>query len=669
MRQEQGSQKLLIITSDDYFPWITGTGKEYTMKKNRKRKAALLAGCTILLSSLFTGSVFAGQMGTRVQSMVTTVYFEPATAETEKNSYIIPDSSTRNLTEKDLSGLTAEQLRIARNEIFARHGVMFHHKDLQDYFESQKWYKGTVWSEAFSMMSLSYIEQANVEFIAKYESTITPPAPVATTVTVPSGSEYIIPDSNSRYLTYMDLVPLTAEQLRLARNEIYARRGRTFYDANLQAYFNSRTWYKALYTPDMFNENLLSAIETFNVQLIKDYESGLPESSAASGYVLPESSARYLTASDMAGLSADNMRKARNEIYARHGRMFADKDLDTYFRSQGWYNPTIKPEAFDEKVLSAVEQANIEFIQGYEKAYPGGVPADAASKGMNGYVLPDSSTRYLTEGDLAGLSAAQLRIARNEIYARHGRMFASKDLQDYFAGCPWYKPSIPASEFDPNSLSKIEYANIALIEEYEDCLNKKSTPAATPAPAEPTPATPITTIPIVTTPVPAATDPYTAFLQSKGYLTDTGWWTSAPETYALVDIDQDGSNELLVQGPADSEWYNTMIYTMNDEKKLVVAGGLYHYSDLEYSSYLTGVIANSMSPSIYYESREMYRMKGKELLPTGIFGKEPQFSSSSGMSVRYYYYEHFSGTSMDLSKADYEAYMGTSKAISFSKLP
>ena len=48
------------------------------------------------------------------------------------------------------------------------------------------------------------------------------------------------------------------------------------------------------------------------------------------------------------------------------------------------------------------------------------------------YVLPDSNSRYLSYADLEGLSAEQLRIARNEIYARHGRMFNSKELRDYF---------------------------------------------------------------------------------------------------------------------------------------------------------------------------------------------------------------------------------------------
>ena len=39
------------------------------------------------------------------------------------------------------------------------------------------------------------------------------------------------------------------------------------------------------------------------------------------------------------------------------------------------------------------------------------------------YVLPDSDTKLLTDADVSGLSAYDLYLARNEIFARHGRMF------------------------------------------------------------------------------------------------------------------------------------------------------------------------------------------------------------------------------------------------------
>jgi hypothetical protein len=95
-----------------------------------------------------------------------------------------------------------------------------------------------------------------------------------------------------------------------------------------------------------------------------------------------------------------------------------------------------------------------------------GTGADASRSGQGAssleYVIPDSQRRRLTADDLANLSSSQLRIARNEIYARHGRRFKSADLADHFSKLSWYKPSR-----DEVSLSPVEQANVELIGQYE----------------------------------------------------------------------------------------------------------------------------------------------------------------------------------------------------------
>lgn len=88
------------------------------------------------------------------------------------SEYVIPDSNTRLLTDADVSGLSKEQLRLARNEIMARHGRRFNDTSLQEYFDSKSWYQGTVSPEAFDANVNSYIndtERANIDMIKKYE--------------------------------------------------------------------------------------------------------------------------------------------------------------------------------------------------------------------------------------------------------------------------------------------------------------------------------------------------------------------------------------------------------------------------------------------------------------------------------------------------------------------
>ncbi len=61
-----------------------------------------------------------------------------------------------------------------------------------------------------------------------------------------------------------------------------------------------------------------------------------------------------------------------------------------------------------------------------------------------------------------GLSAAQLRLARNEIYARHGFIFHSADLRAYFSRYSWYRPIASTV-----TLSPVEQANVARLQAAE----------------------------------------------------------------------------------------------------------------------------------------------------------------------------------------------------------
>ena len=86
----------------------------------------------------------------------------------------------------------------------------------------------------------------------------------------------------------------------------------------------------------------------------------------ADGYLLAGSDTRYVTADEVTALSAAQRRLARNEIYARHGRMFNDAEVQKYFNNQPWYTGTIQPQDFDEGVLNEFEKANINLIASLE---------------------------------------------------------------------------------------------------------------------------------------------------------------------------------------------------------------------------------------------------------------------------------------------------------------
>ncbi len=77
------------------------------------------------------------------------------------------------------------------------------------------------------------------------------------------------------------------------------------------------------------------------------------------------------------------------------------------------------------------------------------------------YILPDSDSKIYTADELLALSVEDLRIARNEIYARHGVIFESDDLATHFNNTSWYEPSgVLAAEFDDSILNSYELQNI-----------------------------------------------------------------------------------------------------------------------------------------------------------------------------------------------------------------
>lgn len=82
--------------------------------------------------------------------------------------------------------------------------------------------------------------------------------------------EYILPYSHAAYLTVAELKALTTDELRIARNEIYARHGYAFTSEDLQMYFNRTSWYvntNAIVTQDDLND-----YEIENIELIKAEE-------------------------------------------------------------------------------------------------------------------------------------------------------------------------------------------------------------------------------------------------------------------------------------------------------------------------------------------------------------------------------------------------------------
>ena len=331
-------------------------------------------------------------------------------------------------------------------------------------------------------------------------------------------SGYLLPDSSVTYLPEERVADMPPQVLCYARNEIYARNGRMFESEELQNYFLMQYWYTPLYTPEQFSADILNVYETANVEMIAQAETAaggyltdqpgysygpvwdyLEQSASPDLYeadpdswIFYDSDQRLLVEDELAMLTLQELCYARNEIYARRGRLFASRELQDYFDQKNWYFGSIPPEQFTDELLSETEQANVRLLyeaeharssEGYlldEEYSYAGIGSYAGyytyGKEQDEYIFWDSSIRHLTEEETSQLSLQELCYARNEIYARRGYIFRSRELREYFGGKSWYYGTIPASEFSETTLNECEVYNIELLKRCEYGINPNGYP-------------------------------------------------------------------------------------------------------------------------------------------------------------------------------------------------
>jgi hypothetical protein len=346
------------------------------------------------------------------------------------------DYSKAKLTRLKIAKLkedeNADDYALLRGVIFGKRGRIFKERSIQEYLDKQPWYKA---NKNFSNSVLTTGERANLDFIRLIEAEKHP--------SIEPGDMRIwkaklIQDDNLRVYTGAELTILIAE--------IEAIHGKPFQEEWLQKYFDERYWYKknAAYDPTVLTETERKNIE----KLIAEKDKG--RHTAISIGDMDNFQNIALTEDKLAGLSLLELRILREEFYARHGKKFDAPGIRDYFNWRDWYK-----EAKDQKTvkLNRTEQQNVDLLTAYESRQ-----------------REKLSTEPVTEESLGALFAEDLRLLRNEIYARHGRVFKDKDLQKYFDSQPWYKAN---PDFKDEQLSQIESDNLAKIKTAEESATSK----------------------------------------------------------------------------------------------------------------------------------------------------------------------------------------------------
>jgi hypothetical protein len=337
------------------------------------------------------------------------------------------DFRGRNISAKDLSPLTLYDLKLVRGIVFGKHGRIFKDPDIKRYLQSRDWYKPDA---EFQNTALNEHERDNLDVIRLTEA--------AQHETVEPGDMRLYQD---KALTRRKLGTHTNAEWTVLAAEVEAIRGKRFADEPwLQQYFDERYWYRPA---DHYNPKSLTPIEQKNLQLIDTIRRQQRKIAIAPGDMeLFEN--KLIAETMLRGLSLHELRLLRNEMYARHGRVFKTLWLQQYFGGQVWYDPN---EEFKDEELTGSDKTNVETIVAYENK------------------LHDQiGTKPITRALLSGLFVEDVRKMRDEIYARHGKVFKNEWTQKYFASFDWYKPD---PKFNEASLTPIERQNLTTIAAYE----------------------------------------------------------------------------------------------------------------------------------------------------------------------------------------------------------
>ncbi|HYP52648.1 MAG TPA: YARHG domain-containing protein, partial [Pyrinomonadaceae bacterium] len=262
-------------------------------------------------------------------------------------------------------------------------------------------------------------------------------------------------DFARRVLTPAELKEADEEQLKMMRGIVFGRHGRVFKDADIRNYLQERPWFKP---NPQFQNSMLNETERRNLDLIRVEEARRHEFVQPGDLRLWQT--QLVTREKLGEHTGAEWRILRAEVEAIHGKRFDDQPwLQTYFDERYWYKPD---PSYDPRRLTDIERRNIATIE-------------AAQKRQRNVALSPGDMEHfqsvaLRPEMLRGLGLYELRLLRNEVYARRGRQFRTDWLSQHFYGQMWYEPT---EEFKEVDLSEVERRNVETIVAYENRLKEE----------------------------------------------------------------------------------------------------------------------------------------------------------------------------------------------------
>ena len=369
-----------------------------------------------------------------------------AGAAEKEQEYIFPDTDKELLTEEDVKDLPAQLLAYGRYEILAKHGELFESEELKDYFGTQKWYFGFLADEKEVEGLLNDYEKENLAFLKKQEK---------------AEGEYELDQKDFDYElvekwlagTYVPGEEGTGtggqeagtekkEEESAGKKKAGAKKnsGKETEKAETEAPAAEVKETKAAETEAAAAEVEETKAAETEAPAAEVKETKAAETEAVAAEVAETKAAETeAAAAEVAETKAPETEAAAG---SEKGRKFEDlSGVDLFDLS-----PEIQETATKEKETEVTEDTRSE------------------------YIFVDADIRYLTQEEVDKLSLQAVCYAKNEIYARHGRIFLSTELQEYFNDKSWYQGTVEAEKFSPSVFNKYESDNIQILVKAEEKL-------------------------------------------------------------------------------------------------------------------------------------------------------------------------------------------------------
>lgn len=433
---------------------------------------------------------------------------EEAIKKAVRDAYILPDSDKQVMEYRDVENFTEDEMLLAADEIYARHGVIFENKYRDNYFRQRSWYSPKTAQYDFNESELNEIEKENIQFLEDMgNGRIERPSELpAERITINICTEYklsLTEKGKKAIKMYVDdrlMGEIGANQnftydvfVDAGEHILKVKYGNgedsISFDTDLKKEYRYICKYESfgVKIEEGWDDHYLEADETYMVSAGKkqDASTNFSDESDYIDYIRNGKTPTfdknckigYLLESIMTN-SAWECLMDGNYAQVIYTGDYNSMKVEVIFE----FNDEVKPvrcqvgenvcgNSLD--ILETFSDFEKDYLKELEehpylsKYYKRLVKDPEKTLMDQDYILPDSDRKYYTTAELDALSMEELRYARNEIYAKHGLIFEDWDLKNYFLQKSWYNGSNSIKYFDDSCFNEYERANLQLIIEME----------------------------------------------------------------------------------------------------------------------------------------------------------------------------------------------------------